>query len=657
MPRYLTKSRFILGNDCPTKLFYTGKREYTNSNHDDDFLKSLAEGGMVVGELAKRYYPEGQLVSPIGDDPVAVDETRKLLQKENVVIFEAAVTVDNLLCRIDILVKKGNKLEFIEVKAKSVDGNDDDPFRSRKGSVRSDWKDYLLDIAFQRFVLQQAYPEFQITSSLMLVNKSQSCTVDGLHQLFKVEKQGSRTTCHFVGDSATNPICTRVLKKYPVDDCIDEVCRDGFDGRDFATYVRWLASNYENDTKIRSEIGTHCKTCEFRGLQGKLDLGERDGFRECWKEALGWSDTDFERPTVFDLYNFSRTKDLIAKRRIALEDLSDADFDGSPDLGLGLDPSSMQRIRWSLQVNRANESYVATDGLREVMRNWRFPLHFIDFETAAPPIPLHYGRRPYESIAFQFSHHTLDEDGSIRHAGEYLNIEPGIFPNFDFLRNLMASLNGDNGTIFRYADHENTILNHIIDQLDNFGQEEPDYLELRNFACSITHPTKANREARNSGDRDMVDLRDVVARYYYHPRMRGSQSIKYVLPAVLTDSTFLRQKYSSPSYGYEVDHHSSRNFAKQTWIQFDGDTVKDPYKLLPNVSEEFEKESWDELWTDEDIRGGGAAMAAYLRLQQKGLPQTYRDAIAKGLLRYCELDTLAMVMIVEAWRNRVGLKP
>ncbi|MFN9952277.1 MAG: DUF2779 domain-containing protein, partial [bacterium] len=169
MPRYLTKSRFILGNDCPTKLFYTGKREYTNSNHDDDFLKSLAEGGMVVGELAKRYYPEGQLVSPIGDDPVAVDETRKLLQKENVVIFEAAVTVDNLLCRIDILVKKGNKLEFIEVKAKSVDGNDDDPFRSRKGSVRSDWKDYLLDIAFQRFVLQQAYPEFQITSSLMLV--------------------------------------------------------------------------------------------------------------------------------------------------------------------------------------------------------------------------------------------------------------------------------------------------------------------------------------------------------------------------------------------------------------------------------------------------------------------------------------------------------
>jgi len=43
-------------------------------------------------------------------------------------------------------------------------------------------------------------------------------------------------------------------------------------------------------------------------------------------------------------------------------------------------------------------------------------------------------------------------------------------------------------------------------------------------------------------------------------------------------------------------------------------------------------------------------MAAYLRLQQPDLPEEYRQKVIKGLLKYCELDTLAMVMIVEAWR-------
>ena len=30
-------------------------------------------------------------------------------------------------------------------------------------------------------------------------------------------------------------------------------------------------------------------------------------------------------------------------------------------------------------------------------------------------IPFHEGRRPYEQIAFQFSHHVIREDGSVAH--------------------------------------------------------------------------------------------------------------------------------------------------------------------------------------------------------------------------------------------------
>jgi hypothetical protein len=58
-PRYLTKSRWKLGLECPTKLYYTKKPEYFDGRLEDDFLQALAEGGFQVGELAKLYYPGG----------------------------------------------------------------------------------------------------------------------------------------------------------------------------------------------------------------------------------------------------------------------------------------------------------------------------------------------------------------------------------------------------------------------------------------------------------------------------------------------------------------------------------------------------------------------------------------------------------------------
>ena len=55
------------------------------------------------------------------------------------------------------------------------------------------------------------------------------------------------------------------------------------------------------------------------------------------------------------------------------------------------------------------------------MSAWVYPLHFIDFETSMVAIPFNKGRRPYEGIAFQFSHHVVQKDGRIEHRGQYLN--------------------------------------------------------------------------------------------------------------------------------------------------------------------------------------------------------------------------------------------
>jgi hypothetical protein len=50
---------------------------------------------------------------------------------------------------------------------------------------------------------------------------------------------------------------------------------------------------------------------------------------------------------------------------------------------------------------------------------------------------------------------------------------------------------------------------------------------------------------------------------------------------------------------------------------------------------------------------GGAALTAYNYLQFSEVPDEQRQSIAAALLRYCELDTLAMVMLVEGWREKL----
>jgi hypothetical protein len=89
----------------------------------------------------------------------------------------------------------------------------------------------------------------------------------------------------------------------------------------------------------------------------------------------------------------------------------------------------------------------------------------------------------------------------------------------------------------------------------------------------------------------------------------------------------------------------SKNFKDMVWWRLANDgTVTDPYKLLLT--------QLDGDGDDAEIEGinqGGAASYAYLRLQFEDLSLAERLTIEQALLRYCELDTLAMVRILQAW--------
>ena len=58
----------------------------------------------------------------------------------------------------------------------------------------------------------------------------------------------------------------------------------------------------------------------------------------------------------------------------------------------------------------------------------------------------------------------------------------------------------------------------------------------------------------------------------------------------------------------------------------------------------------------EGVSDGGAALTAYGKLQFEDVSLAERKEIENALLKYCELDTLAMVMIYECFREIVNPK-
>lgn len=651
MSRYLTKSRFQLALSCPAKLFYAGKSEYANRSLEDSFLASLAEGGFQVGALAKCHYPDGVEVDA-ADTEKALRQTHLLMQRDNVVLFEAAFRHGPLLVRTDILVKEGNHLQLIEVKAKSFNPQTD-RFYNKNGTLAAGWKSYLYDVAFQRHVLHLSMPYMDIQAFLMLADKTALCPEDGLNQMFRIQKDERGQAQVLVSPKIEQKYLTpSMLVRVPVEDACNTIFQTELplagDNLAFNNYVDALAGYLGRDEKINSPIGSICRECEFRATEQELRQGIKCGVRECWKKKLVWSDADFEDPTVLDIWNYRRKDALIAQGRVKLLDVLPSDIDVKPDEKPGLSPSERQWLQVDKVQAQDDTPWVDADGLQAEMSSWHFPLHFIDFETSMAAIPFNKGRRPYEGIAFQFSHHVVEQDGTVRHAGEYLNTLPGAFPNYAFLRELKRQLEIDQGTVFRYAAHENSFLNMIYQQLLEDAAPPSDRDELCAFIKTITKSSGSSLE-QWEGPRNMVDMLEMVKRYYYHPATHGSNSIKQVLPAVLSGSAYLQNTYSRPVYGAATGI-PSLNYRDWVWVKRDAaGHVLDPYKLLPPMFEDLSAHENDLLSQDDEIRDGGAALAAYARMQFEEMGCYEREQINAALKKYCELDTLAMVMIYQAW--------
>lgn len=220
--------------------------------------------------------------------------------------------------------------------------------------------------------------------------------------------------------------------------------------------------------------------------------------------------------------------------------------------------------RLQLDTFKANKTVIDKKSIKDFISDLNYPLYFMDFETFQPAVPLFDNSRPYQQIPFQYSVFLKKDKKSESEHFEFL-AEPGIEPRKRFIENLMKAIKG-NGDVLAYNK------TFEVTRLNELAKDFPEYSgEIEKLIFRI---------------KDLMI--PFQKKYYYAPEMKGSYSIKVVLPA-----------------------------------------------LVPELS-------YDDL----EINEGGLASIAYESLQSETDLMVIAE-IKKQLLEYCKLDTHGMVRILE----------
>jgi len=324
---FLTKNDFIAARSCQTKLYYK-KLGYPSLSDDDPYLEFLADGGYMVETMAKLLFPGGREFGQVEPER-AFDETRTALGVGNGTFFEATVIHNNLLARVDILIRVDNTLRVIEVKSSLFDSNADgpNPFRGMKGGILSEWCEQLEDVTFQTVVLRRAFPGFQIVPNLCLVDKAKSATENVTFDKFRLCRpngsESRRPQVDYTGD-------VRRLQTEHVLIFLDVTSEVVELETEVAAAVDKLAITLRPNPILRIDppIGQKCKACEYRLLD---EGGPPNGFRECWGALAD------AKPHVLDIYRVDllggKNRDVVAEMaatgKAHLNDVPDACLQGT----------------------------------------------------------------------------------------------------------------------------------------------------------------------------------------------------------------------------------------------------------------------------------------------------------------------------------------
>ena len=208
------------------------------------------------------------------------------------------------------------------------------------------------------------------------------------------------------------------------------------------------------------------------------------------------------------------------------------------------------------QINKA--------AIQDFLNGLQNPLYFMDFETWSTAVPEQDGHWPYRQVCFQYSVQVQEKpNGPIITERAYL-AEGTHSSSLLFLENLLRDLDTKGSILVYNQTFENT-------RLKELASEYPQY-----------------EKKIEAVQKRIVDLMPIFRKHYRLPEMRGSYSIKYVLPA-----------------------------------------------LVPELSYE-----------DLEIGNGGDASSAFYNLKNLTEEQEVKK-LRRSLFEYCRLDTFGMLKLLE----------
>lgn len=305
------------------------------------------------------------------------------------------------------------------------------------------------------------------------------------------------------------------------------------------TFQTYLA---DRETEPNIDIGKYCKN-PYECLA--LDY--------CWKCQRNIPDY-----SIFNIFN------LGSKKQIELYSQGIVDVDDIPD---GFEMTANQKA--AVDNYKSKQTYIDKTSIKEFLTTLTYPIYHLDFETFQQAIPEFKGLSPYEQIPFQYSLHIEYEDGRLEHK-EFL-ADDGVDPRYELSKSLVENI-PSNATVLAY----------------NMGFEKGVIRKLANQFSDFTYDLMCIHD----------NIKDLMTPFqskdYYVPKMRGSYSIKNVLPALVPE-------------------------------------MEKAYKDLDLV------------------HNGGEAMNVFASLGT--LSDEEKIAYRNALLEYCKLDTLAMVKILQKLRK------
>jgi len=206
-----------------------------------------------------------------------------------------------------------------------------------------------------------------------------------------------------------------------------------------------------------------------------------------------------------------------------------------------------------------------------IVRALPCPRSYLDFETIGFAVPRWAGTRPYQQVPFQWAcviehkreHASGDATSGRSEQREFLDLS-GADPSRRCAEALVRELPREGAVIAYNAQFERGVIERLASLYPDLAKP------LRSLAARL------------------FDLLPLVRAHYYHPDMRGSRSIKAVLPTI----------------GAGLDHA--------------------------------------ELG---EVQDGTGAQEAYLEAVSEGTGEERKKELEEGLRRYCGMDVRAMVAL------------